>query len=399
VPYETTKSPAALNRTPASEVDTAPESGVVQIARIRHKAISAGDLIENRYRVLNAAATGGMGSVYICDDTLLGRRVAVKCVRLEGDVDGTFAERFFGEARITAQLESPHIARLYDYGVASSGEPYMVVEFVDGPDLFTVLQTEGPRSAEEVVSYALQICEGLREAHRKGIIHCDLKPENLVVTRTSEGALVVKIVDFGISKWNRDPSLIVATRAMTMAGSPNYMSPEQIETPGRADPRMDIWSLGVVMFELLTGVLPFQGSDDRETCASVLGGPSPFATSLLAGVSPELERTVLRCLKRDRTERFADVDEVTLALSHVVLRRFARDEHPSAEVEVAPAAEVGRPSAPRTERALHWGRRFLCAIAITAGVLLGVRSDQPDIEGPATYAPVAGPRNIPALPH
>jgi serine/threonine-protein kinase len=336
--------------------------------------------------VLNAAATGGMGSVYICDDTLLGRRVAVKCVRLEADVDGTFAERFFGEARITAQLESPHIARLYDYGVASTGDPYMVVEFVDGPDLFTVLQTKGPRSAEEVVSYALQICEGLREAHRKGIVHCDLKPENLVLTRTPEGAPVVKIVDFGISKWSHDPRLVVATRAIAMPGSPNYMSPEQIETPGSADPGTDIWSLGVVMFELLTGQLPFQGSDDLQTCAAVLSGPSPSVAGLLVGVSPELEKTVLRCLKRDRNERFADVDQVTLALSQVVLLRFARDEQISVVVEVPPADDVGRPSAPSAEKASHWGRRLLCVLAMVAGILLGVRSDQPDIEGPAHLA-------------
>jgi serine/threonine-protein kinase len=162
------------------------------------------------------------------------------------------------------------------------------------------------------------------------------------------------------------------------------MSPEQIEAPARADPRTDIWSLGVVMFELLTGQLPFQGSDEQQTYASVLSGPSPSVTSLLAGVSPELERTILRCLKRDRNERFADVDEVTLSLSQVVLRRFARDEQASPAVEVPPAVEVEvvPPSAPSSaERASRWGRRLLCAFAVTAGILIGVRSDQPDIDG------------------
>lgn len=237
VPYETTRPRAMLNGTDAPEIDPSPDSRVVQLARKRCRAICAGDLIVNRYRVVNAAATGGMASVYVCDDTLLGRRVAVKCLRPDADMDGQLTERFFGEARITAQLESPHVARLYDYGVASTGEPYMVVEFVDGPDLFTVLKTDGPRSAGEVVSYALQICEGLREAHRKGIVHQDLKPENLVLARTPEGTSVVKVIDFGISRWEGDPRIVAFARSTLLAGSPNYMSPEQIEHVCHSSPQ------------------------------------------------------------------------------------------------------------------------------------------------------------------
>jgi eukaryotic-like serine/threonine-protein kinase len=387
VPYETTKLRGTLNGTLVPEIDRSPDSGVVQIARKR-RAICAGDLIENRYRVLNAAATGGMASVYICDDTLLGRRVAVKFVRSDANADGRLKERLFGEARITAQLESPHVARLYDYGVSSAGEPFMIVEFVDGPDLFTVLQTEGPCSADEVVSYALQICEGLREAHRKGIVHYDLKPENLVVGRTPEGTPVVKIIDFGISKWHADLRVVALTRATVLSGSPNYMSPEQIETPAAADPRTDIWSLGVVMCELLTGVLPFQGEDERQTCASVLSGPSPSVMSLLAGVSPELEKIILRCLKRDRNERFADVDELTLALSEVVLRRFGRAEPAPAVFEVPLPVEEASLDVPRYAKTSHWGRRLLFTLVVTAGVLLGVRSDQVDA-GP--HSPVTHP--------
>jgi serine/threonine protein kinase len=397
VPSEARKLHATL---PGSVDDgPAPESGAFPRPQRSLKAVRAGDLIQNRYRILSAAATGGMGSVYVCDDTLLGRPVAVKLVHVDANPDSHLPERFFAEARISAQLESPHIARLYDYGVATNGEPYMVMEFVDGPDLFAVLQTDGPRSSGEVVNYALQICEGLREAHRKGIVHCDLKPENLILTRTPEGDPLVKIIDFGISKWKGDPWVVTLTRTAILSGSPNYMSPEQIETPARVDARTDIWSLGVVMFELLTGQLPFEGPDEQQTCACVLSGPVPTVSTLLAAVPPELETIIERCMKKDRNERFSDVDELARALSDAVLATFTTngqastaeastaaevltptqdDDHAPASAEIPTSDDEARAPDDRGDvrRASHWVRGTLAALAITVPLLLGVRSDE-----------------------
>lgn len=368
----------------APDLEIPPESGLFRKTWRADNLVRAGDLIENRYRVLNAAATGGMASVYVCDDTLLGRRVAVKTMRRDLSPEGRLAERFFGEARVTAQFENPHVARLYDYGLTSSGEPYMVIEFVDGPDLFSVLHLEGRRTPEEVVDYALQICEGLREAHRKGIVHCDLKPENLVRTRTPEGAAVVKIIDFGVSKSTTDPGLLPFVGSETLSGSPQYMSPEQIEKTAQVDARTDVWSLGVVMFELLTGRAPFPGSEHQGVCASVLNDAVPAPSSLLPGVSPQLEQTILRCLKKNRDERFPDVDELAASLSEVARGPV------SGSGEAALALEDPKPArdeARTLPEQSHVGRRpsalwvltrrALVSLVLAASALAGARADTP----------------------
>lgn len=366
----------------AAALALVPESGTRgrQPARFR-----VGDLIENRYRVFGTAATGGMGVVYVCEDTLLGRLVAIKLMRSENDPAQRLAERFFAEARITAQLKNPHVVDLFDCAALNTGEPFMVMEFVDGSDLFSVLRAEGRMPEEKVVRYMLQVCEGLRAVHARGIVHCDLKPENLVVSRTAERGEVVKIVDFGVAKQKGVPSLFTLASPDVVCGSPNYMSPEQIRTLTDVDARSDVWALGVVMFELLTGRPPFVGSDENRICDSVLHDPTPSAASLGVHVSAELEAVIARCLEKAPDERFPNVDELVLALAAVVLRREgAKHAAPDCDSSVARIEASLEEVAPEDERAVavvqappshrrHLGHGIAAMIVLS--ILLWGRSD------------------------
>jgi serine/threonine protein kinase len=180
--------------------------------------------------------------------------------------------------------------------------------------MYAVLRDSGPLSPDELCKTMLQVCVGLAEAHEKGIIHRDLKPENLFCAIEPDGSTVIKIVDFGVSKQltNRVRSMTNPTESV---GSPQYMSPEQITAPSEVDTRTDIWSLGVVMFELLTGALPFNGPNPAQVCASVLSHRVPAIADFRSDVPPALEFIVRRCLERAREQRFATVSDLSAALS------------------------------------------------------------------------------------
>lgn len=320
------ESPLAPAGDEAAAFELVPESGTRERSKERFRA---GDLIENRYRVLGAAPAGGMGLVYVCEDTLLARPVAIKVMRSESNPEQRLAERFLAEARLTAQVQNPHVVRLFECATLGTGEPYMVMEFADGSDLFSILRSEGTIAPEKVVRYMLQVCKGLREVHARGIVHCDLKPENLVRTRTAEGTDVIKIVDFGVAIQKGFPCMRSLTNPGQAFGSPHYMAPEQIRTPLDLDARTDIWALGVVAFELLAGRPPFIGSDETRICTSVVNDAAPSVSSFCPGVSSELEAVIARCLQKSREERFPDVDQLMLALAHVALQQV-RGEPPSA---------------------------------------------------------------------
>jgi len=161
----------------------------------------------------------------------------------------------------------------------------------------------------------LQVCDGLAEAHEKGIIHRDLKPENLFCATQPDGKVVIKIVDFGVSKQVTGRRMRAQTNPGESVGSPQYMSPEQITAPSEVDARTDIWSLGVVMFELLTGVLPFRGTGTARICAAVLTDPTPSISEYRSDVPPALEFIIRRCLEKDRDLRFPDVAQLSAALA------------------------------------------------------------------------------------
>ena len=333
--------------------------------------LSPGAFIAGRYRVLHKLGEGGMGLLYACLDTVLSREVAVKLMRRSLAAEPLIAERLMREAMLAAQLRR-HVAQVFDCGMLESGEPYIVMELLRGRDLYTVLRESGPISTNELRAMMLQVCDGLAEAHAKGIIHRDLKPENLFCETDPNGRVVLKIVDFGVSKQLSGRRLRAQTNPGESVGSPQYMSPEQITAPSEVDARTDIWSLGVVMYELLTGVLPFRGAGAAQVCAAVLTEPVQPISHFRDDVPPALEFIVRRCLEKDRARRFADVSQLSGALAALDSSSDSVDGRGSRLASVRSTAQSEPPlanddsseSAPRPRR--RW-IGVLCSLTIIGG--------------------------------
>jgi serine/threonine protein kinase len=270
-----------------------------------------GTVVGDRYRICEVLASGGMGVVYRAVHLELGSEVAVKTIRPELVADDDVYERFVREARNAAQLETSHVAKVFDFGRMQGGSPYLVMELLHGESLGARMK-RGALSNEEAAKYLLEACAGLADAHGRGIIHRDLKPDNLFLSNIAEGESELKLLDFGISK------SLKFTRSLTMVGggvgSPNYMSPEQMRSRTDLDHRTDIWSLGAVAYEALAGAPAFDGESVTEICAKVLMDPPRALTVLREDVWPELDFIISRCLEREPKDRFQDV----LELSHAV---------------------------------------------------------------------------------
>jgi serine/threonine protein kinase len=231
--------------------------------------VTAGQVIGGRYEVRSVIAHGGMGIVCEAIHLELGTLVAVKFIHSDLVDNPDMVQRFLNEARTAAGLRSEHVARVYDAGRLDSGEHYLVMERLDGTGLDGLIKELGPLEPREAVDLVLQACEGLAEAHAVGLVHRDIKPGNLFLTRRPDGRPFVKVLDFGISKRLLDVHLGL-TDPRSSIGSPWYMSPEQMKNASSVSQRTDIWSLGVVLFELLTATHPFEGRTVTEVCSKVL---------------------------------------------------------------------------------------------------------------------------------
>ena len=255
------------------------------------------------YRIERLLGEGGMGQVFEALHVGLGRKVAIKVLLPELARDQIALSRFDREARLVAALHSQHAVRVYDLGIAESGEPYLVMEMLDGEDLDTVLK-RGPASVEQATRWIAEACEAIGEAHALGIVHRDLKPSNLFVTRA--GRLVV--LDFGLAK------LVASNASVTqqgmVLGSPRYMAPEQITGARDVDARADVWSLGATLFHLVTGSSPFHAETIGDTFSRILDGPPPAFERLPPAISP----VVRRALARDPAARYANAIELATAL-------------------------------------------------------------------------------------
>jgi serine/threonine protein kinase len=263
-----------------------------------------GEIIEGKYRVEKVLGEGGMAVVLAAHHELLDQRVAVKVLTA---TDERAISRFSFEAQSTARLKSEHVARVMDVGALPGGAPFMVMEYLEGCDLEELLKLHGSLPVEEAVGYVLQALEGLAQAHGLGIVHRDLKPANLFLAVHPSGASVIKVVDFGISKSivsRRSGTTGSVTAEHSTVGSPAYMAPEQIRASRDVDPRADLWSLGVVLYELLCGQSPFPGESVGAIFAAVLEREAPEVSTRAPGVPASLSAAVARCLRRDAAERY-----------------------------------------------------------------------------------------------
>jgi serine/threonine protein kinase len=280
--------------------------------------VQEGDILAGKYRVDRVLGAGGMGVVVAAHHLGLDNKVAIKFLLPEMLGQGDAVARFAREAKAAVKISNEHVARVLDVGALESGAPYMVMEYLDGSDLHQLLERHGAMPIAQAVDFLLQACEAIAEAHGLGIVHRDLKPANLFCIRKADGTLCIKVLDFGISKMTSvgmSGSNVSMTRTTAMMGTPLYMSPEQMESSRSVDLRSDIWALGIILFELLTGRLPFDGETLPEVCIKIATQPPPPIRTVRPEVSPALEAALLRCLEKDRGRRFQNVAELSAALA------------------------------------------------------------------------------------
>ncbi len=278
-----------------------------------------GDIVAGRYRVERILGRGGMGVVVAARHTQLKQRVAVKfllpqALRLPGA-----RERFLREAQAAASIPSEHVARVMDMGTLATGAPYMVMEYLSGTDLSSLLKTKGRFPIPDAADYVIQACEALAQAHRLGIIHRDLKPSNLFVTKRADGTPLLKVLDFGLSKLLEGDFGAAPENSLTktemVVGSPHYMSPEHVRSLKHVDARTDVWALGVLLFQLLTNRRPFEGDSLPAVFARIVADPPDSLRGLREDVPPPLENIVMRCLEKDLAKRIQSVLELAQMLA------------------------------------------------------------------------------------
>jgi serine/threonine-protein kinase len=274
--------------------------------------IKKGDVLGGKYRIERVIGQGGMGVVAAARHTELQQRVAIKVLPAHLAPDDEVVERFMREARAAARLRSEHAVKVVDVGTRQNGSPYIVMELLEGEDL-GALSERGPLPIADAVDYILQACEAVAEAHALGILHRDLKPRNMFLSKRLNGHPFVKVLDFGLAK-NMHFQERALTATATALGSPQYMSPEQMKASREIDFRTDIWSLGVCLYELLSSHVPFDAGAVPVLCAMVLKEPPTPLPSYRPDVPPALWGIIQRCLMKDPGQRFANISELAAAL-------------------------------------------------------------------------------------
>jgi len=278
--------------------------------------LAAGQLLRGKYRVDGVLGEGGMGVVLDAFHVDLERRVAIKVLHSTLRDNAELVERFVREGRAASRIEGDHIARVFDVDRLQDGTPFLVMEYLDGHDLSFVRKQRVVLPIRDAIEYVLQACTAIAQAHACGVIHRDVKPANLFLTKLADGRARIKVLDFGISKvtgplGRSEPSV---TRTSLVMGSVEYMSPEQMLSTRDVDVRTDVWALGVVLFELLTAAPPFSGENTTQICAHVMSQLPVPPRSLRADLPEAIEHVILCCLEKDRTRRYPTVDALSQAL-------------------------------------------------------------------------------------
>ena len=264
------------------------------------------EILGGKYKVDRVIGVGGMGAVVSAVHKQLGHRVAFKFL-LPTMRTEEFTDRFLREGRAAAKIQSEHIARVIDADVLANGTPYLMMEYLQGADLADYLAEQGALPIEDAVDVVLQTLEALATAHNAGVVHRDLKPSNLFVARRPDGSSLVKVLDFGISKLSvltEMESKMSLTRPGALLGSPMYMSPEQLRNAKDVDQRADIWAVGIVLHELLTGKPIFVADNFPALCAMIVGEPATPLREIIPDAPEELEHIILRCVEKDAADRW-----------------------------------------------------------------------------------------------
>jgi serine/threonine-protein kinase len=298
--------------------------------------------VVDRYTLVRVLGQGGMGAVYEARHATLSRRFAIKFLLPDLASNRDILRRFENEAKAAGGLEHPNLAAVTDFGRATDGAPYIVMEYLQGEDCAKLLKRLGPLPVPRAVNIVVQACRGLAVAHQAGIVHRDLKPENLFLTDAGDGSDHVKVLDFGIAKLRvSDASVITGTGATF--GTAFYMSPEQARGAGEVDARTDVWSMGVVLYELLTGRKPFVGEQFLQVIHQILSAPAPSLASLRAGLPAGLVSVVEQSMAKELTARLPSIVALGGALAPFAGAAAAVSARglASAETAATPATGIG----------------------------------------------------------
>jgi serine/threonine-protein kinase len=371
--------------------------------RAAKMGVQPGEVLAGKYRVERVLGEGGMGVVVAATHLQLHQTVALKFMLPDAARKAHTVERFLREARAAVRLHSQHVARVLDVALLPDGVPYIVMEYLEGSDLETLLSHRGRLPVDEAAEYIFQACDAIAEAHSLGIVHRDLKPANLFITNGPRGEPLIKVLDFGISKGSHAmaDTGVALTKSAELIGTPRYMAPEQMTSARTVDGRADIWSLGAILFELITGRIAFDGDSLGAVFNQVLHG-SPLPLRQLAPEAPyEFEQLVMRCLEKDPARRFPHIGEFGFGLSPFArsrtdesaarfIQRFNSSRPPpfssvppppgpSVPVPLIPSAPA-LPSMPLSRTENSWGRsmagpvpgRSSRAIVPTLAVIFGI---------------------------
>jgi serine/threonine protein kinase len=351
--------------------------------------VREGDVLAGKYRIDKILGAGGMGVVVAAHHIHLDEKVAIKFLLPDALTNPEAVARFAREARAAVKIKSEHVARVSDVGTLENGAPYMVMEYLEGGDLAARVQQQGPLPVDQAVEFVLQACDAIADAHSLGIVHRDLKPANLFCIRRNDGHFSIKVLDFGISKVTRlggsGPDMGM-TKTTAVMGSPYYMSPEQVQSAKDVDARSDIWALGVILYELLVGRVPFGGETIAELVLKIMTVPMPSLLSVRPDVPDGLEAVIVRCLQKARADRYQNVGELALALaafapkrSRPTIERITRVIQAAgmsaSALALPPSSDVAQPATAAT--AASWGqtkpepgskRRAMLLVAAAASV-------------------------------
>jgi serine/threonine-protein kinase len=343
------------------------------------------------YSIVRVVGRGGMGAVYEARHTRLGRRFAIKFLLPELAARPDILRRFENEAVAAGGLEHPNLVAVTDLGRAADGAPFIVMEFLDGEDFSHLLDRLGPLPAPRAADLILQACRGLAVAHDGGTIHRDLKPGNLFLTPAGDGRDVVKVLDFGIAKLRpgearvsevragaSDAAPKAGTRTGATLGTANYMSPEQARGASEVDVRSDVWSLGVVLYELLAGRKPFEGDDVLNVVHQILSTEAPPLAQVRPGLPAGLEAVVRRAMHKDPAERFQRVAALAEALQPFATRAATPRAVSSPTAVTMESPAVAGAEAAAAVRAPRWARvgTVLAMSVAVVGILVFVSRGQ-----------------------
>ncbi len=344
--------------------------------------IAPGDVLGDRYRIIEHIGKGGMGDVVLAEHIAIGRKVAIKTLHGDFLKDPEIARRFLHEARTASQIRHPNVVDITDFGHTDRGAPFFVMELLEGEDLRALLAREQTLAWPRVCAIVLQICRALTAAHAHGVIHRDMKPDNVYIIHNPDTTEeVVKVLDFGIAKTTTPANATAAsdshevTRTGVLLGTPHYMSPEQAQDEP-LDPRSDIYAVGVLLYRMTTGTVPFRGKSFMKVLSQHLGSPPPPPRTLAPDLDPTHEQIILQCLAKQPEDRYPSAEALAAALA--------------ATLDTTQTAIRATPTpAPKRRRLLVAG-----TLVLGAGLLVLADAWRPATPTPPVTTPVATPATV-----